>query len=446
MTNGNRINRRQFITRTAGTALGAVGFPYIIPSSVLGQAGGVAPSNRITMGCIGVGGMGTVDLQNFLRQPDIQVIAICDTDKGSRNYENDWHRGLGPAVNLVKEHYAGQTTAGSYQGCDGYGDFRELLGRQDIDTVMVATPDHWHALITVAAARSGKDVYCQKPLSYSIVEGRAMADAITRYGRVFQCGSQRRSSEACRMSCNLVRNGRIGKLHTVYVGLPGGHHNPNYKDPPTPMPVPEGLDYDMWLGPAPWAPYTRKRCHWTFRWIYDYSGGQVTDWGAHFIDMAHWGMGMDYSGPEEVEGKAVYPRGNPLWNTATEFGFECRYANGLRMIISNKTSEVRFEGTDGTIRLANREDMEKFEPIRPDEKRLYESKSIHRNFVDCVKSRRITAAPVEVAHRSISVAHLANIAMRLGRKIKWDPENERILGDEAAARMLHRPMRSPWQL
>jgi predicted dehydrogenase len=379
---------------------------------------------------------------------DVQVVALCDVDEGSRRYERGWHRGLAPAKESTERHYAAQRRAGTYKGCDTYTDFRELLARDDIDTVNVATPDHWHGPIVVAAARAGKDIYCQKPLSLTLGDGKAMVEAVRRYGRVFQCGSQRRASAGCRHACELVRSGRAGKLHTVRVGLPGGHSNPGYTMGEEPMPVPEGFHYDRWLGPAPYAPYTHRRCHWTFRWIYDYSGGQVTDWGAHYIDMAHWGMGADLTGPVEVVGEGTFPEHGVLWNTATAFHFECTYASGVKLIVSSSGHGVRWEGSNGWIDLGGRSDPAVLaaEPLGPNDVQLYRSSSIYTNFVECVKSRRPTAAPVEVAHRSISVAHLGNIAMWLRRKVRWDPEREQFVNDPEAARLMQREKRQPWRL
>ena len=400
------------------------------------------------MGAIGLGGQGTRDMGAFLGRGDVQMVALCDVDQGSRNYERGWYRGLAPARETVEKRYAAEMRDGTYKGCDTTTDFRELLARDDIDAVTTACPDHWHALIVVAAARAGKDIYCQKPLSHSIADGKAMVEAVRRYGRVFQCGSQRRSSSRCRRSCELVRNGRIGKLHTVHVGLPGGHSNPGYTMGDEPMAVPDGFDYDRWLGPAPWAPYTHKRCHWTFRWILDYSGGQLTDWGAHFIDMAHWGMGTELTGPVEVEGTGTFPPGGLLWDTATAFDIRCTYPSGVVMHIRSGGGGVRFEGTDGWVDLGGRTEPPEIADsvIGPRETHLYESHSQYGNFIDCVKSRARTAAPVDVAHRSISPAHLGNIAIRLGRKIRWNPEREEIVADPEASRMLSRPYREPWQL
>jgi hypothetical protein len=327
-------------------------------------------------------------------------------------------------------------------------DYRELLARKDIDAITCSTPDHWHASIVVNAARAGKDMYCQKPMSLTIADGQAMVHAVKRYRRVFQCGSQRRSDARCRHSCELVRNGRIGKLHTIRVGLPGGHYNPRNGRSAPAMPVPDVFDYNTWLGPAPEAPYTLDRCHWTFRWILDYSGGQITDWGGHFIDMAHWGMGTELTGPSEIEGVGIWPNRDALWNTATSFKVECKYASGMRMLITSGGGGVRFEGADGKVDLGGRTDPKSVgeSEIGPDELHLYKSTSQYGNFIDCVMSRRPTVAPVEVAHRSISPAHLGNIAMLLGRKIRWDPDKEEIINDPAASALLGRSYRAPWTL
>jgi len=444
-----RLTRRSFLRCVAAAAGAAAAAPYVVPASCLGAEGRPAPSNRITMGCIGLGGRGTVDMQSFLGYEQVQIVALCDVDAGSTRYEDAWLRGLAPAKETVEKHYGSKSPSGEYKGCAGYADFRDLLARQDVDTVCVATPDHWHAGIVVAAAKAGKDVYCEKPLSLTIADGRAMVEAVTRYGRVFQCGSQRRSSAQCRRSCELVRNGRIGKLQTVRIGLPGGHWiRSNAKKTFDPEPVPEGFDYDLWLGPAPWAAYTFNRCHWNFRWNLDYSGGQVTDWGAHYIDMAQWGMGTERTGPVEVEGKGTWPERGALWNTATAFEFTCTYAGGVKMVVTSSGGGVRFIGSDGWVDLEGGTEPAGLarSVIGPDEIHLYESASQHGNFVECVVSRKPTAAPVEVAHRSITPSHLGNIAMLLGRKLRWDPEKETFLDDPQADAMRSRPYRSPWRV
>ena len=448
MTGTRRISRRRFLRRMAAAAGAAAAAPCVLSAAALGADGRPAPSDRIVMGAIGLGGQGDRDMRAFLGMADVQMVALCDVDEGSTRYEQGWRRGLAPAREAVEQHYAAEKRDGTWKGVLATADFRELLAREDIDAVTTACPDHWHALMVVSAAKAGKDIYCQKPLSLTIADGRAMADAIRRHGRIFQCGSQRRSSGHCRRSCELVRNGRIGTLQAIHVGLPGGHSNPGYRMGEEAMPVPEGFDYDRWLGPAPWAPYTHKRCHWTFRWVLDYSGGQVTDWGAHYIDMAHWGMGTELTGPVEVEGKGDFPRDGILWNTATSFEFTCTYANGMKMIVSSRGGGVRFEGTEGTVWLEGGTDPPAIATsvIGPNEIHLYESASQYANLIECIRSRKPTVAPVEVAHRSISPAHLGNIAMRLGRKLKWDPDREQVIGDDEANRMLSRPYREPWQL
>jgi len=427
------ISRRVFL-KTAAAGLAA---PWIVPASALGGEGRAAPSDRIVMGCIGVGSKGRGNLHAFLNRGDVQMVAVCDVDAGRR----------GRAKQEVEDFYAAAAGADAYAGCEAYRDFRDLLARDDIDAVMIATPDHWHALPVIEAARAGKDMYCEKPLSLTIAEGRAMSDAVRRYGRVFQTGSQQRSDGRFRQACELVRNGRIGRLHTMTAGLPTGHAI----EPQPTMPVPEGFDYGFWLGPSPWAPYTEKRCHYQFRWIFDYSGGQVTDWGAHHVDIAQWGHGSEMTGPVAVEGRGEFPE-NGLYNTAVNFRFTCTYADGVRLVVTNRAPNgVRFEGDAGWV-FVKRGGIDAepkgllSERIGPHEVRLYASHNHVGNFLDCVRSRRVTVAPIEAAHRSISICHLGNIAMLLERKVRWDPERERVVGDAEADRLRSREMREPWRL
>jgi predicted dehydrogenase len=448
----SKISRRHLL-KSAAVATGAAGFPAVIPSSALGREGNVAPSARVVLGIIGTGNQGTNDLRDFLRDPRVQVVAVCDVNRESPGYWDGGVAGREPARRLVDQFYS-QKQGAAYKGCAALTDFRELIARKDIDAVEVCTPDHWHAIPVVAAARAGKDIYCQKPLSLTIHEGRVMSDAVRKHKVVFQTGSQQRSDPNFRRACELVRNGRIGKLHTVRCGLPGGR--PDFGRTggrKSPEPVPEGFDYQTWLGPAPDAPYAPARCHVNFRWIYDYSGGQVTDWGGHHPDCAQWGMGTEHTGPVEIRNaKASFPP-DPLWNTATEYHFEALYASGVRLIISNKErGGVTWEGTDGWVWAdRGRHDASSKEilnsEIGANETRLYVSNDHFRNFIDCVLSRKEPVAPVEVAHRSITICHLGNIAMRLGREsLKWDPEKEKILGDSEASKMLRRPYRDPWKL
>lgn len=419
------------------------GFPTIVPASVLGQA---APSNKLTIGFIGTGNNGTNWMRRFLRDSRVRVIAVCDVNREGGGYWDGTIRGREPARRLVNE-YNGDNS------CLALADFREVIRRDEIDSIYIGTPDHWHALIAIAAASAGKDIYSQKPLSLTVREGRAMADAVKTAGIVWQTGSQQRSDRNFRVVCELVRNGRLGKLHTVRVGLPGGR--PDYGKTAhlaSPQAVPDGFDYDAWLGPAPDAPYSPARVGVNFRWISDYSGGQVTDFGAHHLDIAQWGLGMDSSGPVSIrEPKAKYAE-HPIYDTATEFYFECEYASGVRLICSDKERPgVVFEGSDGWA-WANRGTHEASsrdiisEPTGGGEVQLYRSANHVTNFIDSCFSRKPTVAPIETAHRSVSIAHLANISLLTGRSLRWDPAIERIADDSGANAMLERPYREPWAL
>jgi len=428
MKNTKQITRRSFLKGTAAIGGAAVGLPAIVPASVFGAN---APSNRIVMGAIGVGSQGTGDMQGFLSKTEVQMVAVCDVDKSHRER----------AKKIVDDRYGNKN-------CTAYHDFRELIGRVDLDAVQLALPDQWHAIPAIAAARAGLDIHGQKPLARSIREGRAICDAVHRYGRVWQTGSQQRSDYKFRRACELVRNGRIGKILKVEVGLPSGGGT-DVKDV---MPIPERLDWNFWLGPAPYVPY-RGVSHWDWRWIMDYSGGQLTDWAGHHIDIAHWGMGFDYTGPVEIEGKGNYPT-EGLYNVATQYKFDCKYADGTVITVADNkqiTQGAKWYGEKGWIHV-NRGGLnasdEKIlrEEIGPNEIRLYESRDHKQNFLDCVKSRELTICPAEVGLRSISVGLLGEIAMLTGRKIKWNPEKEEIIGDHQASALLGRSYREPWVL
>lgn len=417
------------------------------------QAPPPPPSRRVTVGVIGTGNQGFNDIKSFLRDERVQIVAVCDVNRQSPGYWDGAIAGREPARDLVEWHYARAKRSGVYKGCAMHDDFRDVLRRSDIDAVLIALPDHWHAISVIQAAKAGKDIYGEKPLSLTIAEGRAMANAVRDHSRVFQCGSQQRSDVRFRKACEIVRNGAIGKLHTVLCGLPGG--TPDFGrtgDRQDPEPVPAGFNYDMWLGPAPDAPYAPGRCHVNFRWILDYSGGQITDWGGHHPDIAQWGMGTELTGPVAIRnGQATWAK-ERLWNTATDFHFEAMYESGVKMIYSSRVrGGVTFQGSDGWV-WVNRGAIEA-SPIslldyEPGEKevRLYRSTNHVGNFIDCVLSRKETVAPIEQAHRSITIAHLGNISLRLGRDVKWDPKAERFIGDEQANTMLSRPMRKPWSL
>ncbi len=424
-----RVSRRGFI---AGAAVGMAA-PFVVPSSALGLDGSVAPSNRIGLGVIGCGGKGAGGMRNFLRLPDVEVVALCDVSKAAR----DWAAGF---AKLPEERR--------------YNDFRELLAREDVDAVLVATPDHWHVLASLAAVRAGKDVYCEKPLSNTVAEGRALVGAVEQHGAIFQHGTQLRSLRATRQACELVRNGRIGELQRITIGSPPGLATGVHPA----MPVPAGFDYDLWLGPAPEAPYTAHRIRipgglpgWYF--ISDYSkSGWVAGYGVHDIDLAHWGMGTEYTGPVEVEGEGQFPEAG-LFDTVLTYRLEFKYANGVTLTMTDTGQNrhgVQFHGSEGWIftrsEIETRPESLVREVIGPNETRLYESEMHERNFIDCVKSRAETITPVEVAHRATSVGLIGGIALKLGRKLRWDPEKERFREDEEANRLLSYAMRGPWRV
>jgi hypothetical protein len=434
------ISRRRFLNSSAVAAGSAVFLPQAIRAAAQASGPPVAPSNRITMGCIGVGGQGTGNMHAFLGQPDVQVVAVCDVDAAHRDR----------AKGIVEEFYAARDGQGSYSGCAAYNDFRDLLARDDIDAVSICPPDHWHGLIAVAAAEAGKDMYCEKPLANTIAEGRAVVAAVKRFGRVFQTGSHERSRANARFACELVRNGRIGKLEAIEVNMPVDH---GLVGPQPPMPVPPGFDYNLWLGPCPWEPYTEKRCHFYFRYILDYSGGEMTDRGAHVIDLAQLGNGTSHTGPVSVEGRGVFATGG-LFNTAIDYDVTFTYADGLPLHVTTaKPRGVKFVGSDGWVFIhVHGGNLEADPPsllqevIDPGELHLGRSLGHHRDFLDAVHTRGETMAPAEAGHRTATMCHLANIAMLVGRKLQWDPVREEVVGDPIANAMVSRAMREPWRL
>ncbi len=446
-----KFTRRTFTKAGAAAALTAFGAPYLVRPSVLGAN---APNERINVGVIGTGNQSRGDLPGFLRNDDVQVVAVCDVNTGSYGYrDKDHFLGREPARKLVDKYYADKNRAGSYKACDAYVDFRKIIDRPDIDVVAIITPDHWHGVMTLMAAEAGKDIFCQKPLSLTIRQGQEMVKAVRKHKRILQTGSQYRFIPAVRFACELVRNGRIGQLKTIntYIAMnnkksPG----PGWK----PMLVPEGFDYDMWLGPAPMAPYHQDRCLYRFRFNLDYSGGQITNFGAHSNDIAQCGNGTSLTGPTEVEGlHAEWPPKGSLFNTALKAKFRARYANGVELICQSgpRGVGVRFEGTEGWVhldgtRLKTHPESLKDSKIAPDEIHLPKGASPIRNFLDCIKTRQEPIEPVEIGHRTASLCHLGNIAIQLMRKLQWDPEKEQFVGDDEANAMLSRPMRALWQL
>ncbi len=438
MAKRGHISRRQFVVTTAGAALGAVGLAYIVPASALGQADSVAPSERITMGCIGVGWQGGSNLDSFIREKDCQIVAVCDVDK---NHMQD-------AANRVNSHYKNKD-------CATYHDFRELLARGDIDAVSLGLPDHWHAIPAIEAAKSGKDIFGEKPLSHDLKQGRAMCEAVRRYGRIWQTGSWQRSQAHFRRACELVINGRIGKVTRVEVGLPSGHTDFGQTQGQEAIcPAPAQLDYDFWIGPAPYEPYCPARVHKNWRWHLDYGGGQLMDWVGHHVDIAHWGLGFDYTGPHEIEGTGEYPK-DGLWNSPTKYRLTAKYPNDVTMIIAGGYGDIRggtkWIGADGWV-WVDRGGLDAEpkgildEEIGPDEIHLYDSPGHWRDFLDCIKSRKTTITPCEVAHRSATPGHLGQIAMLLGRKVRFNPDTEQIIDDPTAASLLGHALRSPWHL
>ena len=435
---GNTISRRIFLKSSTAILVA----PHFIPCRLLGKN---SPSHQVTLGIIGLGSMGLRHVKGFLQEKDCRIIAVCDVDANRRSQ----------AINEIKQHYQNKD-------CVAYNDFRELIGRRDIDALCIAVPDHWHSIIAITGIRAGKDIYGEKPLALTIREGQDIVQEVNRYKCVWQTGSWQRSTAQFRFACELVRNGRIGRLQHVEVGIgegfrPIGSKKPIYRIDPQPvMEIPLELDYEMWLGPAPWAPYTKLRCHWNFRWILDYSGGQVTDWGAHHIDIAQWGMDADDTGPVEVEGHGIFPQ-DGLWDAAVQYKFTCKYANGVEMVVGSNNhiqQGIKFIGSDGWVKVT-RSKIESQpqslirEKFGPNEIHLPKPTGDYRpghrqNFLACVKTRARTISPVEVGHRSVTVAHLGNISMQLGRKIRWDPIREKIIDDDIACRILSKSMRSPW--
>lgn len=428
-------SRRKFIKKAAGSAIAMLAAPYIIPGTALGKNGAIAPSNRIVMGGIGLGSMGTGNSRNFLGKKEIQYVAICDVDRNRR----------GKAALLVNGKYKNQD-------CRTYNDYREFLEKEKLDAVTIAVPDHWHALVSIASANKGIDIYGEKPLARSIKEARAMVTAVEKNKVIWQTGSWQRSVANFHRGAELAINERVGKISHVEVGLPNG--NKPIGTPPI-MDIPEELDWEMWLGPAPAVPY-RGVSHWDWRWILDYSGGQLTDWAGHHIDIAHWGLGYDKTGPISVQGEGVYPR-EGIYDVPVEYDFTCEYKTGVTVRVANSRRLPHGMGTvwygdkgwihtdrGNVIKASDPKILE--EKIGPEEIHLYKSTDHQQNFLDCMKTREETITPAETALRSISVGLLGEIAMLTGKKLDWDPVKEQFTNNAYANRMLLRPYRGDWKL
>ena len=412
----SRITRRTFLKGVATATAG----PYIISASALGADGRPAPSNRITMGFVGLGGQGSGDMGGFLGFPEVQVVAVCDVDSRHRQR----------AKQQVENHYAQEKARGTYKGCADYNDFRDLCRRPDIDAVFCGTPDHWHALVTCEAMKNGKDVYCEKPESLTVREGRIMVETARRYGRVFSGGSQR-VWEDYNWYHRMMWSGAVGELQEIWVdigGLSGEMLNPA-------QPVPAGLDWDMWLGPAPWRPYNKAYHPANWRGCRDFSGGNMTDWGAHHIGGALYASQLyNQSLPVEV----IPPDGKDVKNLTL------KYANGVQMHLGGGwSSPLAFRGTDGEVPDRRGPRMAPPEIHIPNYKG---HGGIFGDFLHCVKTRERPFRDIEIAHRTVATCHLANIAYWTGRAFRFDPEKEVIVGDMAANRWLDRPKRAPWTL
>ena len=379
--------------------------------------------------------MGTGNMRSFLGQRDCQMVAVCDVDRKHRER----------AKAIVDKKYGNKD-------CQAYHDFRDLLARDDIDAVVVATPDHWHGVVAVAAAAAGKDIYGEKPIGHTLVEGRAIADAVHRYHRIWQTGSWQRSQRNFRYACELVLNGRIGKVHKIEVGLPVDNRSTQVVEAVSKSP-PEHLDYDRWVGPSHVLPYQPGWVHFHWRWNLAFGGGAILDWVGHHVDIAHWGMGWDHTGPVEIEGSGTY-QDQGIYDAAHQFRVWTRYRGGEELIIAGNDgipNGTKWIGDLGWVyvdrgRLDAHPKSLLQERFSADEVHLTRSPGHHREFLDCVKTRRETLTPAETAHRSASPGHLGQIAMMLGRKIRWNPDTEEIIGDDTASRLLGNPLRSPWRV
>lgn len=431
MSKNQHLSRRRFLA--GGATLGAaLACPTIVPSTVFGA---MAPSNRINLGMIGMGLMMNAHLNGMLNRSDVQIVAICDVYQDRREkYKKK-----------IEDNYAQKQPAGSYKGCNAYHKYEDLCARPDIDGVFVVTPDHWHAQCSMAAIKTGKHVYCQKPMTLTIREGRIMSDACKQYGTIFQVGSQQRSSWAFRKACEIVRNGWIGKVHTIYARL--GSFGPPMTLPE--QPIPAGFDYDRWLGPTPWYPYNAERVKGNYgggwRRFWEYGSRKNGDWGAHHFDIIQWALGMDHSGPVNFIPKGY--KGNQYQTHI--------YADGTKVLRDHPTKlghMIQFIGTDGEVMVSrgNRIDTNPVElatqPLRPSDIHLYESNGHEANWLECIRTRKQPICDAEIGHRTATIGHLSGIAERLVRPLTWDPEKEEIVNDPAAARWVDRPRRAPYLL
>ena len=432
----NKSSRRDFVKRSAALVAGSIVLPQIIPSSVFGMGRTIAPSDRIVIGAIGTGSQGMSNMKDFLKLKDaLQFVAVCDVDA----------RHLAKSKETVD-------LANKNNDCRTYGDYREFLEKEKLDAVSIALPDHWHGIIYSAAADKKMNVYGEKPICRTIKDGQTIVKAVKKNNIIWQTGSWQRSLPNFHRGAELAINGRVGKIKYIEVGLPDG--NKGIGTPPV-MQVPAELNWEMWLGPALKVPY-RGVSHWDWRWILDYSGGQLTDWAGHHIDIANWGAGLEHTGPVEISGAGVYPV-EGIFNVPVEYDFLCKYANGIEMRVANASRlplgmGTTWHGDLGWVHVDRGNIISASDPkildevIGENEIQLYKSENHWQNFIDCVHSGKPAIAPVEVAYRAVSVALLGEIAMTTGQTIKWDPDKEEIIGNQKASRLLSRPYRQPWTL
>ncbi len=451
------MERRKFIKNMAATTVGAIVMPTIVPSSVFGKN---APSNKIQIGQIGCGRIARDhDMAETIRYEQAQFVAVCDVDS----------KRLAEGKKYVEDFYSKRTGKTTYSDVKMYEDYRELLSNKDIDAVIISTPDHWHAQPAIEAALAKKDIYLQKPTSLTVAEGRLLSDVVRRQGVILQVGTQQRSSSQFRIAAELVRNGRIGKIHTVRIGLPGDPPGGNPKE----MPVPPHLNYDMWLGSTPEVYYTEDRVHprqgyGRPGWLRceQFGAGMITGWGQHHIDSAAWGMDTEYTGPVSVQAVAEFPKWG-LWDVHGDFMVKAEYENGITMYISQGyPNGIRYEGSDGWIFVSrgsyvasssdpvtqskNAKALDASDPkiltseIKENEIHLYQSDNQHGNWLDCIQSRKEPISPVEIGHRACTVCLISHIAMKIPGMLAWDPKTERFINNDSANSMLRRPQRFPY--
>jgi predicted dehydrogenase len=458
----NQVNRRHFL-KAAGAA---IVLPTILPGCVLGRGGKTPPSGKINMGIVGWGMQGPSNTKSFMAEEDCHVVAACDLDKDA----------LSTAVNTINDHYGNQD-------CAAYHDYREMFARPDLDAVMLAVPDHWHAILATTAAKHGLDIYGEKPLAKTVAEQQAIVHAVEKHGIIWQTGSWQRSQPTFHKAAEIVRSGLIGDVTHVEVGLPGGHTDFKHTKPElveklaalkiddlttirpgsdawkiaVTEPPPE-LDFETWIGASKMEPYIKQRIHMNWRWNYNTGGGQLMDWIGHHCDIAHWGLDFDRSGPSEIEGQGEFPAPDAMWNTCGKYRIELKYPRNITMTIAGGHDDIKggtkWIGTEGWVWVdrggfdASNPEWKKGKSL-PEELRkvkLYESPGHWRNFLDCVKSRQPTIAPVQTAHHSAIPGHLGLISMLTGRKINWNVKHEKIIGDAEASALLSREYRAPYRL